>query len=81
MKKRISPVLAPTAFSIASQFTGPPFSVMLESAALHRHLIEEMVHPGTEKLGKAATGKPAAQPRTRAKNKVAKQSRKKKSSK
>jgi len=72
MKKRLSPVVTPTAFSIAGQFTGPPFSVMLESAELHRHLMEEIAHPGAEKPGKTKARRktaraPAKRPNKRAK--------------
>ena len=50
MKKLPGPAIPPTAFSIASQFTGPPFSVTLESAELRRHLMEEISPPaGTRK--------------------------------
>ena len=56
MKKRPSTVITPAAFSIARQFTGPPFSVTLESAELRRHLLEEMVQPAGRKVDKARAG-------------------------
>lgn len=63
MKKRPSTVIPPTAFSIASQFTGPPFSVTLESADLRRHLLEEMVQPASGKTAKTrARNSTPAQP-------------------
>ena len=46
MKKRPNPASSPSAFSIARQFTGPPFSVTLESADLRRNLMEEILEPG-----------------------------------
>lgn len=53
MKKRSNPAMPPTAFSITRQFTGPPFSVTLESAELRRHLMEEMSQPAGQKAGRA----------------------------
>ncbi len=46
MKKRPNPASSPSAFSIIRQFSGPPFSVTLESADLRRHLMEEILEPG-----------------------------------
>jgi len=59
MKKRPNPALTPTAFSIASQFTGPPFSVTLESAELRRQLLEEMAEPVVKKAPRTAAKRPA----------------------
>jgi hypothetical protein len=71
MPKRPSPDLNTTAFSIARQLTGPPFSVMLESAELHRHLLEEIAHPGGGKAGKARKGKLTAESRSATAGKAA----------
>ncbi len=60
MKKRPGPALNSPAFSIASQFTGPPFSVMLESAELRRHLMEEIVEPLEPKVAQARARKATA---------------------
>ena len=61
MKKRPTPAPgSPTAFSIASQFTGPPFYVTLESAELRRHLLDEIAHPAGQKGGKVPAAKKAA---------------------
>jgi hypothetical protein len=59
-----NPDISTTAFSIARQFTGPPFSHALESAALRMKLLEEMDHPAqvakrTKKAKPAATQRPA----------------------
>ena len=63
MKKRPNPALTPTAFSIASQFTGPPFSVTLESAELRRHLLEEMTRPAAKKSPKTPAKRPVKKAR------------------
>ena len=81
MKKRSSPAITPTAFSIARQFTGPPFSVTLESAELRRHLMEEMLQPaglpaGGE-AGQARARNLAAKPPARAGKAPAKRRKKK----
>ena len=55
MKKHPGPVISPTAFSNAGQYTSPPFSVAIESAELRRRLLEEAMHPAGTKTGKAAS--------------------------
>ena len=61
MKKRPNPASSPSAFSIARQFSGPPFFVTLENADLRRHLMEEILEPGP--TGQA----PAKRPNKKAK--------------
>ncbi len=63
MPKRPTPDLGTTAFSINRQFTGPPFSVMLESAELRRHLLQELAHPLGAKEAKVGPTRKDAKPR------------------
>jgi hypothetical protein len=70
MKKRLLPGLTPSAFSIASQFTGPPFSVTLESAELRRHLMEEMTPAAVRKTSRRPKAKTPAKRRPKAKKKA-----------
>jgi hypothetical protein len=62
MKKRPTPATPPTAFSIARQLTGPPFSVTLENAELRRHLMQEMLPPAAP-AGKTPPKRRSKQPK------------------
>jgi hypothetical protein len=52
--------ITPTPFSIARQFTGPPFSVSLESAELRSRLMLELARQGD--AGPAVPGETNAKP-------------------
>jgi hypothetical protein len=61
LKRPGNPDISTTAFSIARQFTGPPFSHALEAATLRMKLLEALHHPKpVPKLGKPAKVKSAA---------------------
>ena len=81
MPKRLrSPAVGATPFSIARQFTGPPFSQTLQDTALRIHLMEELAQtetanadqpppkaspaPGRNKPAKKATERRPARPKT-----------------
>ena len=81
MPKRPGPIPPTPAFSISRQFTGPPFSVMLESAELHRHLMEELAHPHDGKSVPAEPAKTAAPARPAARGRAPAKPRAKKSRK
>ena len=69
MPKFSSKDIKPTPFSIASQFTGPPFSVSLESAGIRNLLMREMGIPGVPKADEVPAVPPGKKPARRAKAK------------
>ena len=61
MPKRLrSPATGVTPFSIARQFTGPPFSQTLQDTALRIHLMEELAQSDAANTGKTQPKAPSA---------------------